>query len=182
MRRAVLALIGTVAGTTLLVGARLGTPPRTDADAATLDADASAAASGGVPPAAGAVPGTTGSAPSTRAPAPSGTGRPAPAPAPTTPAAAGLRNGTYTGPGTWARRYEVVTVTVTVSGGKITVASGSCGDASGESRDICTRAVAKLQQETLAAQSARIATVSGATYTSTAYWTSLQAALDQAKA
>jgi uncharacterized protein with FMN-binding domain len=38
-----------------------------------------------------------------------------------------------------------------------------------------------LQQETLAKQSASVATVSGATWTSNAYRTSLQSAIDKAK-
>jgi uncharacterized protein with FMN-binding domain len=40
----------------------------------------------------------------------------------------------------------------------------------------------KLQQEALTAQNANVATVSGATYTSQAYKSSLQSALDQARA
>jgi uncharacterized protein with FMN-binding domain len=40
----------------------------------------------------------------------------------------------------------------------------------------------RLQQETLSAQNAAIATVSGATYTSNAYKTSLQSAINAAKA
>jgi uncharacterized protein with FMN-binding domain len=77
-----------------------------------------------------------------------------------------LKNGTFTGSGAAAGHYEVVTVTITVSGGRITVAAG----------------MSKFQPATLTAQSANVATVSGATYTSRAYRTSLQSALDQAKA
>ena len=169
MRRSVLAIIGTVAGTALLVGAKLGTHPPGDPDTAALDA------SGATP--AGNVPSTP--IASGAAPKASATGRPAPPP--TTPAAGGLKNGTFTGAGT-TEQYETVTVTITVSGGKITAARGSCGNASGQSRSICQGAVPKLQQETLTAQNARITTVSGATYTSGAYRTSLQSALDQATA
>jgi len=93
-----------------------------------------------------------------------------------------LKNGTFTGSGAAAGHYEVVTTTITVSGGKITVATGSCGAASGESKTICTRAMTKLQPETITAQNANVATVSGATYTSKAYKASLQSALDRAKA
>jgi uncharacterized protein with FMN-binding domain len=48
------------------------------------------------------------------------------------------------------------------------------------STEIDARAIPQLNQETLTAQSARIDAVSGATYTSTGYISSLQSALDQA--
>jgi uncharacterized protein with FMN-binding domain len=177
MRRSVLAIIGTVAGTALLVGAKLGTPAPADPAAAALDAAASGDAGNGAPSTSPAAPVPTGTA---AAPKPGSTGKPAPPP--TTPAAGGLKTGTFTGAGAAARNYETVTVTITVSGGKVTVATGSCGNASGESKSICQGAMPKLQQETLSAQNAKIATVSGATYTSGAYRSSLQSALDRAKA
>jgi len=178
MRRSVLAIIGTVAGTALMVGAKLGTPPPGDPDAAALDAPGAASPDDASAPPAGDTPSTS-PAPSTTAAAPK---QSRPAPPPTTPAAGGLKTGTFTGAGAAAKRYETVTVTITVSGGKVTVSTGSCGSASGESKTICQGAMPKLQQETLSAQNAKIATVSGATYTGTAYKTSLQSALDQAKA
>jgi uncharacterized protein with FMN-binding domain len=52
----------------------------------------------------------------------------------------------------------------------------------GETGSINARAIPKLRQEVLTAQSASIATVSGATYTSNAYKQSLQAAIAAAKA
>jgi len=52
----------------------------------------------------------------------------------------------------------------------------------GQSAQINPGAVPRLKQEALKAQSAKIATVSGATYTSQAYAESLQSALDAAKA
>lgn len=166
MRRSVLALIGTVAGTALMVGAKLGTHPGTGPDPAALDT-----APSGEPSSAPA----TSAAPSSAAPKPGST-RTAP------PAAGGLRTGTFTGAGTAAKQYETVTVRITVADGKITAVNGSCGNASGQSKSICGGAMPRLQQETLAAQNAKIATVSGATYTSNAYKTSLQSALDRAKA
>jgi uncharacterized protein with FMN-binding domain len=48
------------------------------------------------------------------------------------------------------------------------------------SPEIDARAIPQLNQETLAAQSARIDAVSGASYTSAGYISSLQSALDQA--
>jgi uncharacterized protein with FMN-binding domain len=172
MRRAVLAVVGTVAGTALMVGAKLGTPRPDDPTAAPAAATTHEPASAPPAPApasaspAGPAPGSTGP-----------TGKPTPPPT----HAGGLKDGTFTGGGAPARRYEVVTVTITVAGGRITVANGSCGNASGESRAICRDAMPTLQQETLARQSATIATVSGATYTSDAYQTSLQSALDKAR-
>jgi uncharacterized protein with FMN-binding domain len=68
-----------------------------------------------------------------------------------------------------------------VSGGRITAASFTCGSSSGESRSICQGRSPRLVQETLSAQSASVATVSGATYTSQAYKVSLQSAIDQAR-
>jgi uncharacterized protein with FMN-binding domain len=174
MRRAVLAVIGTVAGTALLVGAKLGTPRPDDPVAATAAATDPASPAPPPPaPAAGSAP------PSPARPAPGAPGTP---PKSKPPPAGGLKNGTFTGAGADARRYEVVTVTITVSGGRITAATGSCGNAAGESRAICRDAMPQLQQQTLAKQSAKVSTVSGATYTSDAYAGSLQSALDRAKA
>jgi uncharacterized protein with FMN-binding domain len=52
----------------------------------------------------------------------------------------------------------------------------------GTTGEINAAAIPKLRQEALTAQSADIATVSGATYTSEAYQQSLQGALDRSKA
>jgi uncharacterized protein with FMN-binding domain len=52
----------------------------------------------------------------------------------------------------------------------------------GTTGEINSAAIPKLRQEALTAQSADIATVSGATYTSEAYQQSLQGALDRSKA
>jgi uncharacterized protein with FMN-binding domain len=79
-------------------------------------------------------------------------------------------------------RYGPVQVEITVEGAKITAARAvktPSGDR--RSQDIAASSVPTLVQETLDAQSARIDTVSGATYTSEGYMTSLQSALDQAR-
>jgi uncharacterized protein with FMN-binding domain len=178
MRRGALAILGTIAGTSLLIVTKLGTHPATDpstvplSDSAVVPPAGNPSEAGDAPPAAAPAPGPVPSVPGKTT---------APAPTPTKPAG-GPKNGTFTGAGAAARHYETVTVTITVSGGRMTVVSGSCGAASGESRSICTRAMPKLQQEALTAQNANVATVSGATYTSQAYKSSLQSALDQAKA
>jgi uncharacterized protein with FMN-binding domain len=78
-------------------------------------------------------------------------------------------------------RYGPVQVQVRVRGGRIVSAKAiDYPQGSGTDRQINSYAVPLLQRETLAAQSARIDTVSGATFTSDGYRRSLQAALDAA--
>ena len=78
-------------------------------------------------------------------------------------------------------RWGPVQVVVTVTNGKITdVAVPMYPNSNGRDREINTRALPILNQETVAAQSADIDTVSGATVTSDGYKQSLQAALDAA--
>lgn len=78
-------------------------------------------------------------------------------------------------------RWGPVQVQVTISGSKITdivalqVPNGNFRD-----REINSYAVPQLREEVLAAQSARVDTISGATVTSDGYIGSLQAALDAA--
>lgn len=204
MRRSVLAVVGTLAGTALMLGAKIGTaqsqaaaaingngvgtvpafaPPNPAAPAPALGARGAS----GMPNAPGPAPATeTGNQPNgTMNPPPAGTaggggGVAMPPAAPQPQANGGARDGNYSG-STMVQRYGYnVSVTITVAGGRITAANGACNNAVGESQRYCAGAVASLQQETLAAQSANIATVSGATYTSAAYRSSLQAAIDQA--
>jgi hypothetical protein len=78
-------------------------------------------------------------------------------------------------------RWGPVQVRITVSGGRITqVEAVVVPDSNPRDREINASAVPILTQETLAAQSAQIDTVSGATYTSEGYIGSLQSALDRA--
>jgi uncharacterized protein with FMN-binding domain len=77
--------------------------------------------------------------------------------------------------------YGTVQVQVVLVGGRISnVRALHLTDANGTSRQISAGAAPILRQEALAAQSAKVDTVSGATYTSQGYQMSLQAALDQA--
>jgi uncharacterized protein with FMN-binding domain len=79
--------------------------------------------------------------------------------------------------------YGPMQVKVTLDGSKITnVAVVQETNDGQESQQIDSFSIPKLTAETLAAQSARIDTVSGATQTSTGYIGSLQSALDQASA
>ena len=92
------------------------------------------------------------------------------------------QDGTYTGD-TVQTRYGNVEVQVTISGGAITdVTALSLPERDGHSARISSQAEPILREEALTAQSAKIDLLSGATYTSTGYEQSLQAALDQALA
>jgi uncharacterized protein with FMN-binding domain len=78
-------------------------------------------------------------------------------------------------------RWGPVQVQVTIAGGRITdVIALQVPDGNFRDQEINSYAVPQLRQEVLAAQSARIDTVSGATVTSDGYLGSLQAALDAA--
>jgi len=77
-------------------------------------------------------------------------------------------------------QYGDVQVRVTTAGGRITrVAAVRLPSGDGRSQQISSFAGPQLAQQALAAQSANIDGVSGATYTSDSYKTSLQSALDQ---
>lgn len=99
-----------------------------------------------------------------------------------TVSATGLADGTYTG-ATDTNKWGPVQVQITVSGGVITeVVALQTPDDDDKSVRINDEAVPILVSETLAAQSADVDSVSGATYTSDSYKVSLQSAIDLAKA
>ena len=78
-------------------------------------------------------------------------------------------------------QYGPVQVQLTVRAGKVVKAVAiDYPQSGGRSQEINSYAVPILQKETVAAQSAKVDTVSGATFTSDGYRTSLQAALDAA--
>lgn len=91
------------------------------------------------------------------------------------------KNGTYTG-STADAYYGNVQVQVTISGGRITAVNflQYPSDRS-TSVYINSQAMPYLQQEAIAAQSAQVNVVSGATYTSQAFQQSLASALAQAQ-
>ncbi len=99
----------------------------------------------------------------------------------TSTAASSMKDGTYTG-STVQNPYGAVQVRITVSGGRITAVTVPQYPSGGRSDEINAQAVPTLVSETLSAQSARVDMVSGATFTSEGYTTSLQNALDQARA
>jgi uncharacterized protein with FMN-binding domain len=116
-----------------------------------------------------------------------GTGTPtsgSSASASTTPSgpAATLTDGTFTG-STSNTQFGPVQVQVTVANGKITdVKALRLTNYGGRSIQISNYAAPILRSEVLKAQSAKVSSVSGATYTSNGYLSSLQSALDKAKA
>ncbi|WP_251092650.1 FMN-binding protein [Streptomyces sp. Caat 7-52] len=89
-------------------------------------------------------------------------------------------SGTVTGDAEQTQ-YGAVQVRLTVSTGKITKAEAVQAPKGGLSDQKTQLAVPRLNREAVAAQSARIDTVSGATYTSDGYKKSLQSALDKMK-
>ena len=177
MRRSTAAALGTLTGAALILGVRLSVQP------AAVPVAAAANGSAAEEPETGEA-----DAGSTAEPAPAGTKKPAgkktTAPAESSGGAqteeAGLKAGTYKGKAV-QNPYGTVTVTIKVAGGKITAA-----DATFPNKDfsgtINPKAVETLNASTLKAQSAEVDAVSGATFTSQSYVTSLQAALDKAGA
>ncbi|KUM41213.1 FMN-binding protein [Arthrobacter sp. EPSL27] len=94
--------------------------------------------------------------------------------------AAAQAAGTYTGTAVQTR-FGAVQVQITVNAGTITdVTALRLTDEDRKSVQISNRAAPLLRAAVLKAQSADVQTISGATVTSDAYLTSLQAALDAA--
>ncbi len=153
MRRAPIVVSATIAGTAAVLAFHPRTPAAPTAPAATTSAESSAAQS------SGSSSGTTG-----------GTG------------AAGTRagvSGIATGDSI-ATRYGNAQVRVTVKDGKIVQIDALQLQANDpRSVQISSTAAPILQQEALAAQTAGVDAVSGASYTSASYTQSLQSALDK---
>jgi len=168
MRRAVLALGGTVAGLAALFSYKTHVPTVTALTTPTTPSASPRATTTMMPPAT--KPAATKSAsakPTTKkTKAPAYTPPPAPPPKP---------SGTFTGQAV-DTNYGPVQVQITVSDGKITQANGD--DMGGSS--VGENAIPQLNQEAVQAQSANIQGVSGATYTSEGYAQSLQQAIDAA--
>lgn len=90
-------------------------------------------------------------------------------------------SGTHSAVGTlYSYGYGEVSVKVTVSGSKITGAAvAKLRTADQYSQSIAQQAIPILRNEVMKAQTARIQSLSGATYTSEAYAASIQSALDK---
>jgi uncharacterized protein with FMN-binding domain len=122
--------------------------------------------------------GTTGGSTTGGATTPGATSTPSPTTS-TAPTTAASTDGTFTGSSV-NTEFGSVQVQLTVSGGKITdVTALHLTDADGRSVQISNRAAPVLHDEVLASQSANVSNVSGATYTTRAYLSSVQSALDQ---
>ncbi|WEO98492.1 FMN-binding protein [Streptomyces sp. FXJ1.172] len=155
LRRIVLASAATVSGMVLLLSLKPhATPVLATADAKSPSVSSSSAPSGSSGPSAGSTPG----------------------------AKTGTKSGTKTATGdTVQTRWGPVQVRVTVEGGKLTdVTAVQYPQDNPRDQEINSYALPQLRREALAAQSAQIDMVSGATYTSTGYKQSLQSALDAA--
>lgn len=160
MRRAVLAIVSTVTGLVFLLsfkthGASVGTPPAAIASPTPGSGSTGSAAK----PTGSSSGSAAGSAPTkspTRATSRTVTGAIADTP------------------------YGPVQVRITVRDGRITAVTAAADAADPRSQQINAYALPQLYQETLAADSANIDMISGATYTSEGYVTSLQSALNKA--
>lgn len=97
-----------------------------------------------------------------------------------TAAAEPYRDGTYTGTVADAF-YGNLQATVTIQGGKITNVTFPQAPSGGHSSDVSAFALPALAQEAIAAQSANVNIVSGATQDSQAFQETLASALAQAK-
>ena len=96
-------------------------------------------------------------------------------------ATGGYIDGTYTG-SAYSNEFGSWTVTVTIADGQITDVTASTTAQDHHSQGINTQAVPRLRTQVLSAQSAHVDTISGATLTSHSYLSSLQSALDEARA
>ncbi|WP_030171382.1 FMN-binding protein [Spirillospora albida] len=161
MRRTSAAVIGTVTSAALIFAAKLG------ADAVETP-DTGQTASGDLAPAAEAP------APASKAPASRAPGGKAPA------RRIGLKDGVFKGAAS-VNQYGPIQVTIRVAGGKITALRATHATTPATTRQVNTRAIPVLRQEALSAQSAQVDTVSGATFTSGSFRTSLQSALAAAR-
>ena len=173
MKKIVYALMATVTGLVLLFSYRTSTVP--ESTSALADAPSSGVAT---------VPKTTPSPSASTSSGSSSTssGSTSSGSSSVQTSSSGLTDGTYTGQAA-NTRFGPVQVQITVSGGAITdVQVPQYPSESGRDQQINSRALPVLVKETVQAQSAEVDMVSGATYTSTGYRTSLQSALDQARA
>ena len=159
MRRVIVAAVSTISGLIMLLSFKTHALPTTLA----------------APPAA-----VSGAGPSTTTTNGSSTSVGSVSSPSTTSTTAGATTVTVTGNAA-STRYGPVQVQITVTNGKIT-AVDAVEYPTAKSRDvqINSRAIPQLDQEALTAQSAHINMISGATYTSNGYITSLQSALDKA--
>jgi uncharacterized protein with FMN-binding domain len=161
MRRALLAIFGTIAGLVGLLSFKTHTTP-----VATVPAAVATTAPGASPSPTAPAPTSTGSASSST---------PSSSPAATKPAATKTVTGDSIN-----TRWGPVQVKITVSNGKITSATAvDYPENNPRDEQINATAIPTLQQESIGQSTSKIDMVSGATYTSEGYIQSLQSALDK---
>jgi len=175
----------TAAGTALVANFQVAEPTPITVAAAPTTSSASGSTTGAAATSTHATTATTGTASATVA-------TPTPTQATTSTGSTGTAttaatssgayaDGTYTGAAV-NEPWGTFEVQVTVSGGEITAVNLVSAPTDRHSSSINSYAVPQLTEEALAAQSSEIDMVSGATWTSQSYVTSLQAALDDAAA
>ncbi|MFE7524540.1 FMN-binding protein [Kitasatospora sp. NPDC057542] len=167
MRRAVVTSAATAAGVVLLLSLK---PHQATGPAPVIGSGSDSGSGPAAGPAAGPGSGSgTDVSGTSNTPAPSAS---APAPGATRKVSGNTVN----------TRYGPVQVQVTLAGNRITAVDVvKYPNSERRDREINSSALPVLNQEAIAAQSARIDMVSGATYTSDGYVRSLQSALDRAK-
>jgi len=184
LRRIVLTTVSTITGGLVLLALK----PHTTAGALSpVDAGAAPGPSSTGSPSGGTGSGSSGSSGSSGpsgSSGSSGSSSGAPSPTPSSGAKSGGSSSatTRTVDGDAVQtRYGPVQLRITLTGGKITAVTAiQLPQDNPRDSEISGFAVPQLTQEALTAQSARIDTVSGATYTSDGYVQSLQSAIDNA--
>ncbi len=172
MRRIVLTFMGTLSGLVLLFSYHTSTSSRLVVASGATPSTSSA-------PTPSTSPGSSTSSGSATTPAPAPAKAATPAPSSSSSSAAAAA-GTFTGSAV-NTRWGIVQVQITVASGKITASQAvQYPQNNGRDVQINAYAVPALNQEAVAAQSANIDAVSGATVTSDGYLQSLQSALNQA--
>lgn len=172
MRRIVLTFMGTLSGLVLLFSYHTSTSSRLVVASGATPSTPSA-------PTPSTSPGSSTSSGSATTPAPAPAKAATPAPSSSSSSAAAAA-GTFTGSAV-NTRWGIVQVQITVASGKITASQAvQYPQNNGRDVQINAYAVPALNQEAVAAQSANIDAVSGATVTSDGYLQSLQSALNQA--
>ncbi|MFI0353043.1 FMN-binding protein [Actinomadura sp. 9N407] len=164
MRRTTAALAGTLTGAALILAAKFGADATFEANAA--GANQAAGGTGELEPAPSAsrTPGRV---------KPQTSGRSTPA--------SGLKDGLFRGQ-TSVNQHGPIQVSIRVADGRITGVAARHATTPAKTLQVNRRAIPVLRQQALSAQSARVDTVSGATYTSGSFATSLQSALAAARA
>jgi len=163
----------------LVVGWQAGTQV-TASNASTVTTSAAGTTGGTASGTGSTANGTTGSSTPGSSGTGAGTGSTTGSSSTSTLGASAKAGGTYAGTAV-ETRFGTVQVQVTIKAGVITdVTALHLTDQEQRSVQISARAAPLLRSEVLSAQSANVQTIGGATYTSEAYLTSLQAALDAA--